>query len=74
MYADAVDELWNDIRVYRGMLLWNLWKALPIVLPYMRVSRMDVSIEVCGICGGSTLGGILGGLSKLIPVLGWGGE
>ncbi|VUT26009.1 MAG: hypothetical protein MOIL_01341 [Candidatus Methanolliviera sp. GoM_oil] len=30
---------------------------------------MDVSIEVCGICGGSTLGGILSGLADLIPVL-----
>jgi hypothetical protein len=39
---------------------------------------MSVSLSLCGILGGSTLGGIfsgiLGGLAKLIPVLGGGGE
>jgi hypothetical protein len=29
---------------------------------------MDVSIALCGILGGSTLGGILGGLADLISV------
>jgi len=31
--------------------------------------KMSVSISFCGILGGKTLGGILGGLAKLIPVL-----
>lgn len=38
------------------------------------VNKMEISINLCGICGGSTLGGILGGLAKLIPVISGGGE
>jgi len=34
---------------------------------------MSVSISLCGICGGSTIGGILKGLADLIPVLEGGG-
>ena len=68
MYADGVDGLWGVLGVDHGIPLWMLWKVLPVMFSCMRVTQMDVSIELCGICGGSTLGGILGGLADLIGV------
>ena len=68
MCADGMDVVWGVIGGDYGIHLWHLWKTLPVMFPGVRVSQMDVSIELCGICGGSTLGGILGGLSKLIAL------
>jgi len=61
-----MDELWGVIGVDHRMYLWKLWEALPTMLPDVKVSRMDVSIAICGICGDSTLSNIMG----QIPVLG----
>ena len=68
MCADGVDDVGSNIGEYRRMLLWMLWKDFDAFLR-MRGEEMSVSINFCGICGGSTLGGILGGLAKLIPAL-----